>query len=136
MFVVAILIILIGIGSSAISKVLRSQAKSKTLAEIKLLESACHQYKDRFGLFPEESGNPVNYNFCEYLSNVKPEDIDDYEGVRHMYLDFRKNNINLNNWTALDPYENPYLYQYNHGVIKIWSIGLDGVNNTTDDISN
>lgn len=134
MFVVAILVILIGIGFVAGTKTLRSQAKTKTKAEIKILETACHQYMDRYSNFPDISGKEIEFNFCEYLAKIPP--IAEYTGDRYFFIDFKRDNINLKNWTAQDPYEQPYMYKYVNGIIKIWSVGLDGVNNTADDISN
>jgi len=42
------------------------------------------------------------------------------------------------NATLLDPWDNPYQYEYDDSTrtIRIWSAGLDGVNGTDDDIDN
>lgn len=153
MFVVAILVILIGISWVAGTKVLRSQAKSKTKAEIKMIVSAIQQYKDRFGAMPEDSGTAADLDFAEYLSSVQPGA--GWTGKRPMFIDYKKNNIAVDNdnydhtdaGTAgptklFDPYENAYQYQYidtgaKAGTFKVWSIGLDGTNDSGsgDDVS-
>jgi len=133
MFVVAILVILIGIGFVAGTKTLRKQAEIKTKAEIKMLVSACHQYKDRYGAFPDITGNIIEFNFCEHLSKIPVTP--GFSGDRRFFIDFKAHNINLENWIAQDPYEQPYKYQYKDNIIKVWSIGLDSVDDG-DDISN
>lgn len=142
MFVVAILVILIGISWVAGTKVLRSQAKSKTKAEITMLVAAVKQYKDRYGNYPELSGNTVAFNFGQCLSKVLPDgswlDNDGNPGKRPMFIDFTKHNINIDNTDyaassagatiVSDPYENAYQWKYDttNDTFKIWSVGLDG----------
>jgi type II secretory pathway pseudopilin PulG len=133
LFVITILVILISIGFVAGTKVLRKQAKAKTQAEIKILESACYQYKDRYGKFPDISGNKIEFNFCKHLAKIPVTP--SFDGDRYFYIDFKRHNINLSGWTAQDPYEQPYMYKYADNKIKIWSVGLDP-NNPSDDISN
>lgn len=134
LFVIAILVILISIGFAVGTKTLRKQAEVKTRAEIKILVTACHQYKDRYGNFPDITSNEIPFNFCEHLAKIPVTP--SYNGNRYFFIDFKRHNINLNNWTAQDPYEQNYMYKYDHGIINIWSVGLDGENNTEDDISN
>lgn len=147
MFVVAILVILIGISWVAGTKVLRSQAKSKTKAEITMLVAAVKQYKDRFGAYPpnDTSENPYPLSFGQYLSKVKPDG--SWTGKRPMFIDFKKHNINVGNddydatsastTKVYDPYENTYLYYYNStdDTFAIWSVGLDGDDDSFDDYS-
>lgn len=134
MFVVAILVILIGISWVAGTKVLRSQAKSKTKAEITMLVSAVKQYRDRHGMYPEVKGA---LNFAQYLSKVLPNS--GWTGKRPMYIDYKKNNINTDidtyddanagNTLVMDPYEQDYIYVYDStedGTFLIYSAGLDG----------
>ena len=138
MFVVAILVILIGISWVAGTKVLRGQAESKTKAEIKMLVSAMHQYKDRFGSFPDVKGT---LNFGEYLSKVQPNTTGWTSGKpRPMFIDYTKNNINVSNTAyddpnatetiILDPYELEYVYIFDStedDTFLIYSAGLDGL---------
>ena len=139
MFVVAILVILIGISWVAGTKVLRSQAKQKTKAEIKMLVSAMHQYKERFGSFPPSANYNGPLNFGEYLSKVQPN-AGWSSGNRPMFIDFTKNNFNVSitsyddpnagSTTIRDPYEQDYIYIYSHSdepdKFLIYSVGLDG----------
>ena len=147
MFVVAILVILIGISWVAGTKVLRSQAKSKTKAEIKMLVSAVEQYKERYGVYPPDGGDyDGTLNFAEYLSKVQPGS--GWVGKRPMFIDFTKHNINVDPDTGyddasavstkvLDPYEQDYLYKYDSttNTYIIYSVGLDSDPNTDDDVS-
>ena len=152
MFVVAILVILIGISWVAGTKVLRKQAKSKTKAEITMLVSAVKQYKDRFGALPVTSTSKQEIDFGQYLSKVPPNsgwtDANGDPGLRPMFIDFNKHNINVSNpdfaganagtTEVRDPYEQPYMYKAeSDGTFKIWSTGLDGSDNdgSGDDVS-
>ncbi|MCM8538813.1 MAG: hypothetical protein NE328_00910 [Lentisphaeraceae bacterium] len=143
MFVVAILVILIGISWVAGTKVLRNQAKQKTKAEITMLVAAVKQYKDRFGSFPDVQG-PLN--FAEYLSKVQPNS--GWSGKRPMFVDFKKNNINISpdpdpvtydndnagTTTVQDPYEQDYIYVHDPSLEEtflIYSSGLDGAAEAT-----
>ncbi|MCM8536843.1 MAG: type II secretion system GspH family protein [Lentisphaeraceae bacterium] len=73
LFVIAILVILIGISWVAGTKVLRNQTIKKTKAEIFLLTDAIRQYKDRFDAYPPEA-NDKTLNFAAYLSKMQPGD--------------------------------------------------------------
>lgn len=132
MFVVGILVILIGISWTAGVKVLRQQAKAKTKAEISILNSACEQYKNRFGQYPDTTGNLIDFNFNHHLSDVSYEERSQYIGTRPMYIDCKKHNIHLSGNIVLDPYEQPYKYKFEDHKIKIWSLGLDGVVSVDD----
>ncbi len=135
MFSVAILVILISIGFVAGTKVLRSQANTKTRAEIKMIRSACIQYKDRYNSFPSLSETDIDINFGEFLSKVPPNS--GFIGSRPMYIDYKRHNINYDSGTISDPYENPYQYKYDKdkNTILIWSIGLDE-SDPLDDVYN
>lgn len=147
MFVVAILVILIGISWVAGTKVLRSQAKSKTKAEITMLVAAVKQYKDRYGSHPKAGADyDGSLNFGEYLSKVQPNS--GWSGKRPMFVDFKKHNINYictsgefdddnaGATTIKDPYENDYIMVYDNteDTFYIYSVGLDGDPNTADDV--
>ncbi|MCM8533785.1 MAG: type II secretion system GspH family protein [Lentisphaeraceae bacterium] len=142
LFVIAILVILIGISWVAGTKVLRNQTEKKTKAEILLLNHAVKQYKDRFGELPATSSKQID--FAAYLSKVKPGS--GWSGKRPMYIDFQKadffvgpssGNIDYTEVDkanpaaavyALDPYENPYYINVDAATGKffIYSYGLDG----------
>ena len=118
LFTIMILIILIGIAWTAGAKVIRSQNNTKIKAEIVMIESAIIEYKERYGNYPFEDTQLVN--FAEKLSPV-PLDAG-WEGTfRPMFIDFKSNNMYTNNddydsndpdkataTTLLDPYEMPY----------------------------
>ena len=146
LFVIAILVILIGISWVAGTKVLRNQTEKKTKAEIFLLTNAVKQYKDRFGEFPATSDTEVK--FAAYLSKVQPNTAG-WSGKRPMFIDYKQadffvgtksgssytidydevdeNTVNDDIY-ALDPYENPYFFRVNTTTNSfiIYSAGLDG----------
>lgn len=133
MFVVTILVILISIGFVAGTKTLRKQAYMKTKAEIKMIESACRQYKDRYGNFPDITGSEVEVDFLNHLAKIP--DIASFTGDRKMFIDCKKHAINTEGNKILDPYEQVYMYQYAKNKILIWSVGLDGIK-SKDDVTN
>ncbi|MCH2208684.1 MAG: hypothetical protein MK132_22830, partial [Lentisphaerales bacterium] len=142
LFVIAILVVLIGISWVAGTKVLRSQTKAKTKAEITLLVSAVEQYKDRWGHYPYSNGYAGPLNFGEQLSKVAPngswKKSDGTAGTRPMFIDYDSSDIIVSNsdysassaaaTTVHDPYETAYFYQHNatDNTILIYSYGLDG----------
>ncbi len=155
MFVVMILVILIGIGFVAGTKVLRKQAESKTRAEITMITSAVNQYKDRFGSLPKDSNYNGNLDFPQFLSKVLPDS--GWTGKRPMFIGYRKNSMIIgqmvagsvgkqhlvksvdntsppNNLVIGDPYELPYQYKQTDGQFEIFSVGLDGTKGTKDDV--
>jgi len=166
MFVIAIVVVLMGISWVAGTKVLRAQVKAKTKAEITLISAAVTQYKTRWGSYPNEAAYR-DVDFTDYLSKVKPNS--GWTGARPMYIDFKaadiirayriSNNLGLqvegdNGNTKvtyspndsgdylLDPYENPYLYftddDANGNPIRftIVSIGADGKMDWPSDSTN
>jgi len=135
MFCVAILVILLGISWVAGTKVLRNQAETKTKAEIKMLMSACRQYKDMYIYYPIDEGTESDVNFLQWLSPVKYDNQHLYDGQIPMFIDYDKNNINYEGNEIKDPYEQTYQCKLENGVFSIWSVGLDGQNKTEDDVS-
>lgn len=164
MFVIAIVVILMGISWVAGTKVLRAQTKAKTKAEIVMISAAVNQYKTRWGSYPNEA-DYRDINFVNYLSKVKPNS--GWTGARPMYIDFKSSdmiraervsgpltiqgdsgstsvsyNANDSGDYLLDPYENPYLYftdeDANGKTIKftIVSMGVDGKMDWPSDSTN
>lgn len=153
MFVIAILVILVGISWVAGTKVLRGQTEAKTKAEITLLINAIEQYKTRWGGYPNSfsqgnnSSTTYSIDFGEYLSKVLPGS--GWSGSkRPMYIDYDSVDIlvsnsnyadpSANSTTVQDPYENAYQYVLTIDAqgaqsIVISSAGLDGDHGTTDD---
>ncbi len=144
MFVVAVLVILIGISWVAGSTVLDNQTKNKTKAEIALIMSAVRQYNERFpGSYPwgSESTNRKTANAdgwaMEYLdwghrlSPVRSEEAGNYNGTRPMFIDFTKNNIDYrSSGEIFDPYGKKYHYYYDAST-KLYSVWSAGKNQQT-----
>jgi type II secretory pathway pseudopilin PulG len=126
MFVIAILVILIGISWVAGTKVLRKQTQQKTKAEITLLVSAVKQYKERWGSYPGTSTASA-LDFADYLSKVSPSA--GWVGERPMFIDFKKSDMIEDGGTVSDPYENEYMFQLStdENSFIIYSKGLDAV---------
>lgn len=155
LFVIAILVILIGISWVAGTKVLRNQTEKKTKAEILLLSHAVKQYKDRWGSYPHAfAGNnkaAAGLDFAHLLSKVLPDTGWSSE-KRPMFIDYKQADFFVGTWSgtaatidyskvdhssdcsitdqiyAFDPYENPYMYAYYKDTDSfiIYSKGLDG----------
>lgn len=155
LFVIGILVILVGISWVAGTKVLRSQTKAKTKAEIILLVGAIEQYKTRWGGYPHSwAGNTYDgeLDFGEYLSKVLPDgnwkDASNNNIDRPMLIDYDKEDIlvdnsdyadnNASETNVQDPYENTYWYVLENNPVKIrvYSAGLDGEYNAPDDEDN
>ncbi len=158
MFVVGILVILIGISWVAGNKVLRKQAESHTRAELKLLHEAVKQYQTRWGNLPHFSqittsdvDNANGLDFAEYLSKVSPHSTTwTTDKPRPMYIDYSSENFNVNytNYALTygdganvgiklsDPYEQTYHYviKANGEGFYLYSVGLDSIAGTADDI--
>lgn len=151
LFVIGILVILVGISWVAGTKVLRSQTKNKTKAEIMLLSGAIEQYRQRFGHYPPQAGN-TTLNFGEYLSKVLPNgqwtDASGSSADRPMLVDFDKEDIIVDNSSyaahdadttiVMDPYENEYMYllSNNSTSFLIYSKGLDGEHGSGSNYNN
>ena len=164
MFVIAILIIITGIGFVASGKIFRDTAKAQAKAELKMLHAAVKAYKARYGFFPNAPNTGTsNYssdlNFVEWLSKVPPDNADYTGDKRDMFAPFRASAINLDTdnydssyrgngnstpptTTATDPYENTYKYylqvnnstNYEDDTFYILSEGLDAVLGGGDDL--
>lgn len=154
MFVVAILVILVGISWVAGTKVLRGQTEAKTKAEITLLINAIEQYKTRWGSYPYAFGATPSdrigdLDFAHLLSKVLPDS--GWSGKRPMYVNYDSSDIIVDNnyddnggsidVTSLikvyDPYENAYKYAYDADTDTyiVYSAGLDGEAETHTDAS-
>lgn len=149
MFVIAILVILVGISWVAGTKVLRGQTEAKTKAEITLLINAIEQYNTRWGVYPHEISNATGYSgnldFGEYLSKVLPGS--GWSGSkRPMYIDYDSADMLVSNsnyadpsatsTNVQDPYENVYKYVLTIDAttgeksFKVYSFGLNGDDNS------
>ena len=145
LFVVTILVILIGLSWVDGSKAVKKQVDRKTKAEITALVTAVENYYIRYGTYPpnDTSTTPHPFSFAETLSDAQPGL--GFEGKREMYIDFKKNGINITNenyadsdataTTVLDPFEIPYYYFHDevNNKFYIWSVGADGVDSSSDD---
>lgn len=156
MFVVAVLVILIGISWVAGAKVLRNQTVSKTKAEIKIIRSAIMQYSERHNnsIPPYSDGYSGPFDIAEWLSAVSPQATwKDAEQINHiprkMFIEAHRHNIKVTvpdyDWTIpsgktisnckiQDPYEQDYIYRRTGNTFKIISPGLDGIIDTEDDV--
>lgn len=110
LFVIAILVIIMGIGLASGTKVLRKQTEAQRNAEIIMIKSAIEQYKLRWGIYPFTSSGEID--FAKQLSPISSKvdmngdgsvDDKDWE-MRPLWLE------QLNHdWTyILDPYEERY----------------------------
>ena len=153
MFVVAVLVILIGLGVSMGSKTLRKSAEQQSKAEIKMIISAVKAYKARYGDLPNSVNGEVD--FAEYFSKVSPHSAwvnsDGTPRKREMFIDIHSANFNAVNKSGYeytmsfhgatipqvslnDPYDNTYVYEVSGDVFNVYSVGIDGVKNTSDDV--
>ena len=126
---------------------LRKQAAEQTKSEIKLLKSAVESYKAHYGFYPySQSDYNGSFNFVEQLSSVPVNDKEFKGGKRPMFADFSGSTINFSaddfelptavETIANDPYDCPYFYVYSKVTdsFYIYSPGLDGENETEDDV--
>ena len=115
LFTIAILVIIIGIGLSAGTKVLRKQVEAQRNAEIVMISSAIEQYKLRWNSYPFTASGEID--FAKQLSPISSKvdmngdgsvDDKDWE-MRPLWLE------QLNHdWTHIfDPYEEKYQIEVN-----------------------
>ena len=100
MFVVTILIILIGIGLTAGSRVMRASANTQINAELKMIQAAINIYKSDKGVYPDQD-NIVNE-------------------VRKLKV------ISIRGVQFIDPYDKEYKYLIDeNGFLKVYSPSQD-----------
>lgn len=100
MFVVTILIILIGMGITAGSKVMRSAASTQINAELKMIQSAIDIYKSDKGVYPDQD------NIVNEVRNLKV--------------------ISITGAQFVDPYDEEYKYLIDvNGFMKVYSQNQD-----------
>ena len=123
LFTISILVILIGIGLTSGTKVLRAQIEAQRKAEIVVIRTAIEQYRLRFGEYPmKESGD---IDFADLLSNyIKHYDYDghdeiDQDDYKHPTRVMNLSNLEHDYKYIYDPYEEKYRVELNEGGFTI-----------------
>lgn len=79
MFVVTILVILIGIGLTAASRVMRASANTQINAELKMIQSAIDVYKSNKGVYPDKDNIVNEIRDLKVISITGAQFIDPYD---------------------------------------------------------
>ena len=115
MFVISVLIILIGIGLSAGTKVLRAQVAAQRKAEVVVIRAAIESFKLRYGHLPDEATGDIDwaYKLSDYewdhdYNNDGNINGDDY---KHKMRIMNLVELNHDYYSILDPYEEKYQYE-------------------------
>jgi len=89
MFAVAILIILIGIGSSSMSKVLKKSADAQIKSDIQQLKVMCEFYKEKRGFYPiNDKGWIISEGLrCEAVGIKDGYYLDPYDNFYKMIIE-------------------------------------------------
>jgi prepilin-type N-terminal cleavage/methylation domain-containing protein len=156
--VMAIIAIIAGLTIGAFSYANRRSVESRTKAEIKALELAIEAYKLDKGAYPA-SANTTRGTVSAAIANSKElykalsgnsagTSLAPDSGNRAYFTAFndgKNGNITKDSglYYILDPNRSPYNYiagspsvQTNKVSFDLWSFGIDGVNDTADDIAN
>ena len=121
MFTITVLIVLISMGFSVGTKVLRKQTDVQREAEMLIIRTAVIQYQERFGVYPSQSDGEIDFaaSLSPAIGYKTPSGEWDYSLRDSMNWLGQEINYDIVSGEILDPYEEKYKIQYSNGGFEI-----------------